>query len=55
MSLKHCVHAGWVGHTNRETQYPSQVQVEVYSKCPPLDQAYVPVPHRTSAYLENVC
>ncbi|KAK9915208.1 hypothetical protein WJX75_006191 [Coccomyxa subellipsoidea] len=30
---------GWVGHTNRETQYPSQVQVEVYSKCPPLDQA----------------
>ncbi|CAL8468750.1 g8290 [Coccomyxa elongata] len=35
---------GWVGHTNRETQYPSQVKVEVYSKCPPLDKGeYDPI------------
>ncbi|BDA43259.1 probable Kelch-like protein 17 at C-terminar half [Coccomyxa sp. Obi] len=35
---------GWVGHTNRETQYPSQVRVEVYSKCPPLDKGeYDPI------------
>ena len=35
-----CPAPGWMGtREGTNTQYPSQVQVEVYSQCPPLKQA----------------